>query len=168
MILPLFGDSRPLLQISTATRRHLNSLHLALITDTFFEHLNCHLGPLPSHPAPMLSYNLANIASFGSISFTFPLVLLSTTQLPSNPLNLIPCLQAAMLELGLNYIGLEQGPGRRLFNNWSESDCVLGQWGISFWLLKRLLPLFLLLIVRLVLFLPHTPGWFSMLSNDHN
>lgn len=59
-------------------------------------------GSLALPPCPMLSYRLANIGSLGSISFTFPLILPSTTQLPSNPLNLIPCLQAAMLEVCLN------------------------------------------------------------------
>lgn len=93
MILPLFGDSRPL--------------------DMFSEHLKCRWGALPSHPAPMLSYHVANTGRRGSTSFTFPLFLPSPAQLLSHSLNLTnlsTCSPVRILSK-LEQIGLEQGPG---------------------------------------------------------
>lgn len=89
-------------------------------------------GSLALPLCPMLSYRLANIGSLGSISFTFPLILPSTTQLPSNPLNLIPCLQAAILEVCLNETGLEQGPGNasiaevKVIASWDNEASISG------------------------------------------
>ena len=87
-----FGDSRPLLQMSPTTMRGTKHFTcIPAIQHALWTLKICSGFPLPQ-PAPVLSYHLANTGKRGSISFFFSLILLSTSQLPPNPLNLTPCL----------------------------------------------------------------------------
>lgn len=75
----VFGDSRPFLQISTATMRHKLFTYITA-NWMLLDHLlvKCALGsfspprPTPHTPAPVLSYHLANTGKLGSISFFSP------------------------------------------------------------------------------------------------
>lgn len=68
----LFGDSRPLLQIPTATTRRLNSSHTSLLTECSRIKVWSGLLASPLSPTPMLNYHLANIGRHGSINFFSP------------------------------------------------------------------------------------------------